>query len=243
MQCEVIGVTEFVGNAIAQVAQLDQAGFERGTGFFRCFPDCAAFSQIRGRQKQVIDPVCRDRLAVELKLEAVERGRLLCFGSDPRGDKFGVGHWSLRGIANRLLQLAHSERVELGAVVEQRAGLGDQSRVAVERGIGLPRHLRCGVVCRCDIGGGGPLRLAIDAVESLVAGVDQGKKPVGPVLNGCSGLRGASDDPKAGADQREDEGGSESLHSSQRARFGATDKKKPAEFSPQKSPAPAKARG
>ena len=187
MQCEVVGVAEFAGHAVAEAAQLDQAGFERGSRFLGCFPDRAAFAEIRGRLQKVVDFIGRGGLAVELELEAVEHGRLLGFGRNPRGDQLRIGHRPLGGIAQRPFQLAHGERVEFGSEGEQGAGLRDQGRIAVESGIGLSGHLGCGVMARGDVGGGGPLRLLIDAVEGLVARVDEGEETVGPLLDRGSG--------------------------------------------------------
>ena len=85
---------------------------------------------------------------VELELEAVERGGLRGLGGDAVGDELGIGHRPLGGVEQHVLELAHGELVQFGAVSEQVLGFVDDRGIAVERGVGLAGGLGGGVVRR-----------------------------------------------------------------------------------------------
>ena len=133
--------------------------------FLRGFPNGFALRQISARAEQIVDLVRRDRLPLEFELKAVHQRSLLCLRFDaPAGEK-RIGHRTFRGVEQHLIQFAHAQRIELGAMFQQGARFADDGRIAVESGVSFARDFGRRVVFRRDVGHRFPLRFAIHFVE------------------------------------------------------------------------------
>ena len=163
---------------------------------------------------------------MQREFEAIEDGSLVSLGGDARGHEVGIGHRTLGGIEQHLLELTHGDRTELGALVQQRAGFGDQCRISVEGRVGLAGNLGGGVVHRGDVGRGEPLGFAVDPIKRLVTRVDERKKPVSALLRRGGGMRGDGGQPEPGTRQEAFGRSKGELHQSERAGFRAVDKRK-----------------
>ena len=83
-----------------------------------------------------------------------------------------------------MFELADAEVGQLVAFKEEGFGLVDDGRVAVEGRVGIGCDFRRGIMQRGNVGECGPLRVAVHARESLVAGVDEGEETIGSLLSG-----------------------------------------------------------
>ena len=93
---EVIGIFHLFGDAVSQVAQCDEIGFQHRSNFLGRFPNCLALGQIGALLEFIVDLVGGDFLTVKLEFEPVQQRRLLRLGGDALGHQLRVCHRPFR---------------------------------------------------------------------------------------------------------------------------------------------------
>ena len=98
LQRKVVRVIQLLRDAVAQITEFDQTGFEGLAGFLRRFPDRLALGEVGARLEQVVDFVYGDWFPVQLEFETVQGGCLGCLGGDAGGHEIWIAHRSFGGV-------------------------------------------------------------------------------------------------------------------------------------------------
>jgi hypothetical protein len=104
-----------LGDAVAEVAEFDEAVAESGAGSLRGFPYGAALGEVGGFLEEVIEVVGGDGFSGEFELVAVECGILCSLGLDAGGGELRVRHRRLGGDEEEAFELADGEVGEVAA--------------------------------------------------------------------------------------------------------------------------------
>jgi hypothetical protein len=168
---------------VTQIAQFHEPRLQSRPRFLRCFPDFAAFLEVRAAIELVVDVVRRNRLSIELELEAVQDGSLLRLGFDTRGNERRIGQGTFRCVQEKLVELTHRQLVELGTVREKLARFTNQRTIAIKRGRGFRGSLGARVMNRRHIRDCKPLGLIVYPVKSLVSRVRECEETIGALLD------------------------------------------------------------
>ena len=203
LEGEVIGVTHFLGDAVAEVTEFDEAVAESGAGGLGGFPDGAALGEVGGGVEAVVEVVRGDDLSGECELEAVE-DRILCgLGLDAGGGELRIGHRRFGGDEEETFELADGEVGELAAQEEELFCFFDEDGIADEGGASFPGGCGSGVVRGGDVGRGFPLGLVFNVGDGLIRSIDEGEKAIRPILGGVSvgGAKFRGEDNRRGKEE------------------------------------------
>ena len=145
LEREEVVVAHLLGDAVAEVAELEEPGPERRADLLRGLPGRAALREVAALHEDPVEVVGRDRLfagvalAGEAELEAVEDGGHLGLLGHTGPRELGVRHGGIGRLEENLAELPRRLGREVPALLEEPAHLTDELRVAGERRVGRGR--------------------------------------------------------------------------------------------------------